>query len=462
MQLTPATPHLTPASLFTKKTLDVDLALLCFCPSSPSLEKYKVANIEERLFLHVHPSHTFYALLNGVRFIVICEVYGGPVGVSVVEELAFYGVKTIIGLGFVGSLLPTLKQGELVIIERALSEPGTTPCYSSEEYLSPEQFLLDYFLQTSPSPGRVTSWTTNAIYREYTEDIQKALAQGCQVVNMDTSHLYASCKKLGMKCIYLAAVSDGLEKSTQDLSSLAQGGDLLTNLCSLVYNNLDYISLFLGCAQIMDEVAVCPSHNLEHLFKVFLHCRKALEVENMERRLCNYASILHDMDDGKFFSTQDYANARRLLSRLPEEQIEEVVKMISWVSSSVNGDSVPEECIEKPWMLYPRHADRLEAIGAIGVWRCYRYCKTANMPMFTLDTPKAKDEEDLWQNLATEGRYKAYKGKSASMIDHYYDKLLRLGLFETKNVYLERTKKDRIDIMVRVVMDFARKGYVEE
>ncbi|QIN54556.1 nucleoside phosphorylase [Cedratvirus kamchatka] len=461
----PEAPHLTPSDLFTKKALDVDLALLCFCPSSPSLEKYKVENIEERLFLHIHPSHTFYALLNGVRFIVICEVYGGPVAVSVVEELAFYGVKSVIGLGFVGSLLSTLKQGDMVIVERALTEPGTTPFYSLEEYLSPDQFLLDYFLQTSPSPGRVTSWTTNAIYREYTEDIQEALSQGCQVVNMDTSHLYASCGKLGIKCVYLAAISDGLEKDTQDLSFLSQGADLLTNLCSLVYDNLDYLCLFLGCAQMMDEISICPSHNLEHLFKVFQHCKQALLLEELEggkKRLCNYASILHDIDDGKFFSTRDYANARRLLSRLPEEQIEEVVRMISLVSSSVNGDSMPEDCIEKPYMLYPRHADRLEAIGAVGVYRCYRYCKTTNMPMFTPDTPKAKDEEDLWQNVATEERYKAYKGKSASMIDHYYDKLLRLGLFETKNTYLQRIKKDRIDIMVRVVMNFAQKGYVEE
>jgi uridine phosphorylase/HD superfamily phosphodiesterase len=455
-------PHLTPASLFAKKTLDVDQALVCFCPSSPSLEKYKIANIEERLFLHIHPSHTFYALLNGVRFIVICEVYGGPVAVSVVEELAFYGVKSVIGLGFVGSLDAILKQGQLVIVERALTEPGTTPAYSEEEYLSPDQFLLDYFLQTSPSPSRVTSWTTNAIYREYSHNIEEALLKGCHVVNMDTSHLYASCKKLGIKCVYLATVSDGLEKETQDLSSLAQGADLLTKLCSLVYDNLDYLSLFLGCARIMDEINICPSHNLEHLFKVFLHCKRALETENTEERLCNYAAILHDIDDGKFFSTQNYANARKLLSRLPEEKIEEVVKMVSWVSSSVNGDSVPEECLEKPYMLYPRHADRLEAIGAVGVLRCYRYCKTTNMPMFTPDTPKAKDEEDLWQNIATEERYKAYKGKSASMIDHYYDKLLRLGLFETSNPYLKRIKKDRIDIMVRVVMNFAQKGYVEE
>lgn len=451
------TPHLTPASLFTKKNLDVDLALLCFCPSSPSLERYKVANIEERLFLHVHPSHTFYALLNGVRFMVITEVYGGPVGVSVVEELAFYGVKNVIGLGFVGCLDASFKLGDLVLVDKAPTEPGTTSAYSAEEHLYPDEFMERYF---TDKVEKVTCWTTNALYREYSEDVQKALLQGCQVVNMDTSHLYASCSKLGLRCVYLATVSDSVD-CTKDLSSMCEGRDLQEKLCSLLYNNLDYLVLFLGCARIMDEVAICPSHNLDHLYKVFQHCRQALEEEGVERRLCNYAAILHDIDDGKFFSTQSYTNAKRLLHRLSQEDVDEVIKMISLVSSSVNGDHVPEECKEKPWLLYPRHADRLEAIGQVGVWRCYRYCKTINLPLFTSDTLKAKNEEDLWQNVATEERYKAYKGKSASMIDHYYDKLLRLGLFETSNAYLQKIKQERIGIMVKVVMNFASTGKVD-
>ena len=54
----------------------------------------------------------------------------------------------------------------------------------------------------------VTIWTTNAIYREYKHDVDFAKDMGCQVVNMDTSHLFASCKMLNMMYGYFATVSD--------------------------------------------------------------------------------------------------------------------------------------------------------------------------------------------------------------------------------------------------------------
>jgi hypothetical protein len=39
--------------------------------------------------------------------------------------------------------------------------------------------------------------------------------------------------------------------------------------------------------------------------------------------------------------------------------------MVSYVSCSSNKDKVPARCINYPWLLYPRHADRLEAMGIL-------------------------------------------------------------------------------------------------
>ena len=51
--------------------------------------------------------------------------------------------------------------------------------------------------------------------------------------------------------------------------------------------------------------------------------------------------------------------------------------MVSLVSSSKNGDRIPEDAINNEWLLYPRYADRLEAIGIIGIERCYQYALTS-------------------------------------------------------------------------------------
>ena len=54
-----------------------------------------------------------------------------------------------------------------------------------------------------------------------------------------------------------------------------------------------------------------------------------------------------------------------------KQVIDEAVLMISYVSASGNGNSVPQECIERPYLLWPRFSDRLEAIGTIGMVRCF-------------------------------------------------------------------------------------------
>jgi hypothetical protein len=53
--------------------------------------------------------------------------------------------------------------------------------------------------------------------------------------------------------------------------------------------------------------------------------------------------------------------------------IEDAVKMIDLVASSKNGNSIPEEALVRPELLWVRYCDRLEALGTIGVVRCYQY-----------------------------------------------------------------------------------------
>lgn len=45
--------------------------------------------------------------------------------------------------------------------------------------------------------------------------------------------------------------------------------------------------------------------------------------------------------------------------------------MINYVSASSNGNSVPERATANPELLWVRFSDRLEAIGTIGIVRCF-------------------------------------------------------------------------------------------
>lgn len=216
--------------------------------------------------------------------------------------------------------------------------------------------------------------------------------------------------------------------------------------------------------EILHDAKVCNSHGIKHAMCVMLHARRALRdnkiyrIPNNTRVAIILAALLHDADDRKFFpGHKKYENARKILEKTFPTIQEQVIRMIELVSSSKNGDSIPEEAKEAPWILWPRYADRIEACGWIGIVRCWEYSVSSGNVLFTEDTPRAKTEGELWE-IASYSRCVEYKGKSASMIDHYYDKLLRIGLFESKNVYLDKMAERRNAPPVALCIAFGKTG----
>jgi uncharacterized protein len=213
------------------------------------------------------------------------------------------------------------------------------------------------------------------------------------------------------------------------------------------------------------NVSVC--HGIKHAQEVMENARQALESKDYKINEENYEAVLlgallHDADDGKFFpDNHDNENARIVLEDKPKEYVDLVLKMINMVSSSKNGDMIPEDVIGNEWQLIPRYADRLEAIGMIGIERCYTYTQKKSLPLFLPDTPKARTEEELWK-IATVERYNAYSGASRSMIDHYYDKLLRLSVFPIRNPFFDKETEMRRKPLIKFVLKFGNDEPITE
>ena len=207
---------------------------------------------------------------------------------------------------------------------------------------------------------------------------------------------------------------------------------------------------------------VCISHGVGHAIKVMNNAKNALSSENYNLNEFNtksvlLAALLHDADDRKFFpNNKNYENLREILEDEEDKLVSQVITMVELVSSSKNGDSIPSHIAENMWMLIPRYSDRLEAIGLIGVERVYQYAETANNPLYLESTPKPKTEDDIWE-IATIDRYKSYCGSSISMIDHFYDKLLRASFFPIKNNFLNIESKIRRKPMIDFLLYFGNK-----
>lgn len=208
----------------------------------------------------------------------------------------------------------------------------------------------------------------------------------------------------------------------------------------------------------MDE-----THNYEHFIAVYEHAQKALlhhsNISQDNQQAILYAALLHDVDDHKFFPKNiNYENARKLLEGVSRPIINMTIYMISLVSCSFNGNSQKGIFPEWEWLLIPRIADRLEAIGRVGIYRVIAYGQHVGRPMHNESTERAHTREEL-ERIASDERFKGYMAgkRSNTTIDHFYDKLLHIGKWENfgiNNEYLTSIAKQRHEEMVYFVLDY--------
>ena len=171
---------------------------------------------------------------------------------------------------------------------------------------------------------------------------------------------------------------------------------------------------------------VDEGHNLDHAKTVLKHAKMAIkdsciDLSANEILAIELAALLHDADDSKFFTTINYSNARNIMAKIGITDatiIDLVIEMISLVSCSKNLNNPPPD--GKMWKLIPRYADRLEAMGYIGIYRAYLYSVETGRPLWTDTTPR--------EIINDPNRFTEYfkNKKSDSFIDHFYDKILHL------------------------------------
>lgn len=208
---------------------------------------------------------------------------------------------------------------------------------------------------------------------------------------------------------------------------------------------------------------VPDDHGYKHVSNVVNNVERALSMESnltsQQRQSILMAAWLHEVDDRKIFKTENYENARKILTiaGVDEDTTKLCIELIDLVSCSKNKNCI----VHDKWKLIPRDADRIEALGAIGIYRCYEYSKRIGNPLYTEDTPRARSIKELY-NIATKDRFHQYDGHSKSMIDHFYDKLLHIGVMESGNIKLQRLAKEKIKMMEEFCLEFGKTGTIDE
>ena len=121
-------------------------------------------------------------------------------------------------------------------------------------------------------------------------------------------------------------------------------------------------------------------HDFGHTMRVYGNALAIAEEENAcDRQLVMLAALLHDADDHRLFSTKDNQNARAFLReyKVSPDRIDQICEVINAVSFSQNIGKRPRT-IEAQIV---QDADRLDAMGAVGIARTFAYGGEHARPM---------------------------------------------------------------------------------
>lgn len=190
-------------------------------------------------------------------------------------------------------------------------------------------------------------------------------------------------------------------------------------------------------------------HDWFHIERVFNTARAISNYENVDAEVVQLAALLHDIADPKFhdgdeeigpITARDFLNSQGVT----EETVSHVVEIIRNISFK-NSLEKNQKVFYSKELQVVQDADRLDAIGAIGIARTFNYGGFKNRALYNPTIPPN-------QNLSKE----EYKKSNTPTINHFYEKLLLL-----KDQMNTETGKQLANRRHQFMLDYLQQFYSE-
>jgi len=156
-------------------------------------------------------------------------------------------------------------------------------------------------------------------------------------------------------------------------------------------------------------------HDWWHVQRVWQNAKIIGKKEGADLFVVQLAALLHDIADWKFYNEELGPKiVRVLLKKLQVENsvIEKVVYIVQNVSFKGAGVKHKMKTLDGKVV---QDADRLDALGAIGIARCFAYGGFKQRPIYDPSIPPVMHKT-----------FKMYKKGKSHSISHFYEKLLLL------------------------------------
>ncbi len=184
-------------------------------------------------------------------------------------------------------------------------------------------------------------------------------------------------------------------------------------------------------------------HDWWHIYRVWKNAISICKREPADLFIVELAALLHDLDDWKFNESEDETPRRAQawmkscgVDSQTNQTVCEIIMHVSYKGAQVENKMNTLEGF------IVQDADRLDAIGAIGIGRAFAYGGYKNRPMYD---PEAENQ--------MHASFEQYKNSKSATINHFYEKLLLLK-DKMNTATAKKIAEQRHEIMLRFLEQF--------
>ncbi|MBU9722207.1 MULTISPECIES: HD domain-containing protein [Bacillaceae] len=199
-------------------------------------------------------------------------------------------------------------------------------------------------------------------------------------------------------------------------------------------------------AYVRNELEGEPSgHDWWHIHRVTEVTKRIANKEKGDLFLCTMAALLHDIADEKLNESEE-AGLEKVREWLISQEVDEAsMEIILEIISTISFKGGHGPTLTRLEAKIVQDADRLDAIGAIGIARCFVYSGAKGRPMY--------DPNDAPREQMTKEEYRSNTGAA---INHFYEKLLKL-----KELMNTKTGKEMAQARHEYMAGFLEQFYAE-
>jgi uncharacterized protein len=178
---------------------------------------------------------------------------------------------------------------------------------------------------------------------------------------------------------------------------------------NLISNTISFVKQKLENAE--------SGHDWFHIERVFKNSLLISKNETCDLLIVQLGSLLHDIADSKFHDGDETIGPKTARNFLESENVdEEIISQVIFIIKNISfkGGNFDKETTSKELEIV-QDADRLDAIGAIGIARTFNYGGFKNRQIYN---------PEIFPNLQM--TKEEYKKNEAPTLNHFYEKLLLL------------------------------------